>query len=358
MNTFSACVDAAFQRAKTLLWPIQKNVWLKLFVLFLFTGGCGSYVGNIGNVKSFKDLSKNNTGPTQAAPAAPDKDTMVITSQAVSEFIAEVKGVIKSAWEKYRLYVYAAAAVFFMFLIFFFVVGIWFTSRLEVTLISILREGIVEIGRHWRQTESLGWSLFVFRLWIYALCAIVFLPLIGVGLGGIAYAIKHSMTALAVLFGLGMFFLVVVTIVTSLALWALMKFLPAVMCEFNESPRSGARRLWQWLSTQPGSALSGVFLYILVSVAVGVAVAIALVLLVLALVFMAVLLSLALALIIKGTVAKGILVVVGMTAAVIFAAFLMMMGSVPAGTFLTYLRIELIARALSRTPQSSPHAAA
>jgi hypothetical protein len=244
MNTFSACVDAAFQRAKTLLWPIQKNVWLKLFVLFLFTGGCGSYVGNIGNVKSFKDLSKNNTGPTQAAPAAPDKDTMVITSQAVSEFIAEVKGVIKSAWEKYRLYVYAAAAVFFMFLIFFFVVGIWFTSRLEVTLISILREGIVEIGRHWRQTESLGWSLFVFRLWIYALCAIVFLPLIGVGLGGIAYAIKHSMTALAVLFGLGMFFLVVVTIVTSLALWALMKFLPAVMCEFNESPRSGARRMW------------------------------------------------------------------------------------------------------------------
>jgi hypothetical protein len=290
-------------------------------------------------------------GPSSPAVSKP-------TPQAVNQFIADNKPKVLAYWQKIKPFLFLAIAGFIVVGLFLFVAGVWLTSRLEVTLISILREGIVEIGRHWRQTESLGWSLFLFRLWIYVLCAIIFLPLIGGGLVGIAYAIKHSMTALAVLFGIGLFFLVVVTIVISLALWALMKFLPAVMCEFNESPRSGARRLWQWLSTQPGSALSGVFLYILVSVAVGVAVAIALVLLVLALVFMAVLLSLALALIIKGTVAKGILVVVGMTAAVIFAAFLMMMGSVPAGTFLTYLRIELIARALSRTPQSSPHAAA
>ncbi len=354
MDDFSAAVDAAFKRTKALLLPFQKAVWLKLFFLLLFSGGCGAGFSGIPS-----DLNKNKKEEAipVVGPATKLADKQVQIQKAMT-FVAGTRSTIERYWQTARPYVYAAVGGLIVILVVFIIAGLWLASRLQMVLVAGLREGVVEIRRLWRETAADGQLLFRFNLWIFACMAIVFVAATAAGAGGFYYGITQSAKGILVLTVLGVIAMIFISIGLGVLYWFLMKFLPIVMDQAKQTPWESMRLLWSLARARAGAVIGWLFLYMALAIGVSLGLIMLSVMVAIAAVLAGVAVSVAAAALIKSKIVLGVLAVAGGLIVFVFTLALMLVNVVPAGTFFTYVRMELIARALSRTPQSSPHAAA
>jgi hypothetical protein len=140
--------------------------------------------------------------------------------------------------------------------------------------------------------------------------------------------------------------------------WFFVRFVPVVMVQDSSFAGTAASKLWEWLKNNMWRATVDLFLYSVLALAIVLMMAIVSAIVAVVGVLIAIPAGLVLAYLIKGTVVKLIGLVVFVPIAIGFILILSVVNTVPVGVFLTYLRMEIMMRALSRTQQSSPHAEA
>jgi hypothetical protein len=352
MDLFSKSIEAAFQRAKTLLWPLNKRVWVKLFVIYLFTGGCHSSfkvpLGPLGNKQQKETtISVQTTG--EQKPATLDRESL-------NRIVAETKPKILDAWAKIRPYMYAVIVLAVLGFATIFVFSVWLSSRFQVLLIKALQDRVIEIRQKWRETAESGRSLFLFNLVLYLILLLFAVAIVGIAGGGIFFAIKHSLKGLGVAAGLLLVLGFVFLGFVGFGSWFLVRFLPIVMVRFNRTAREGTSDLWQLMRGSFGQFFVWLMLYCVVAIGVGIGG-------MMAVLFLAIVIGLPLAglgvflfIFLKSMAARAVIVGAGVFAGGMLFILLWILFSVPTGTFFTYLRMELIERALSRRPQSPARA--
>lgn len=333
MNLFSACVEAAFQKAKSLLWPFQRAVWLKLFVLFVLTGSGGT---------GFNKIPTNFSPDTDKKVSAPANETPPKASPV--EKINEIKTKLKAGYQKIRPYLWLVIAGLVVLALLFLLLSTWIASRLQVVCIKSLSEGVIEIRRHWRETAPLGQALFVFNLWISVVTLLILVPLVGLSIWGLYRGIKESLKGLALLSGGGIALIFFISIIAAIILWFLQRFLPIVMVKFNEGPGMSVRRLWNWVRNKPGDTFLTLFLYGVLAIGVSIGVMMIGGIVALVVGIPSVVIGATLYILVKSLIFRAILVGLATVVFGIILVFFWILLSVPTGTFFTYLRMELIER--------------
>ncbi len=241
-----AALEEARERAAALLWPPDLGRWLRLAVLTTFVGGAGSAGSTGGNLQSSLPATTGGTGllPDRPAPAL-DPATLPALGTAV-RLLAVVAAVVVVAALAYAL------------------VG----SVAEFAIVGALRDGEVGLRTSARRYASRGVRLFLFRLVVVALAAVV-------ALGPLGLVVRGALTegaALGLLAVPALLFAGVVALVT----WGVLTLttdlvVPAVLASGVAGPLAGWRRVLPVLAANPVDA----GLYLLTRVVLGVAAGVA-----------------------------------------------------------------------------------
>lgn len=340
IQRFSACVESAFRRTKTLLWPFNARVWLILFFLHVFTGGLGGFSGVRGSFPN----SVSPSAPSSAVAAAP------LSNKAKLENVLR-QG--KSFLRDNQKNILTLSVIFLILGLILMALSAWLSARLKMVLIQCLRGGAFHLRDAWRDTRALGEALFRFNLLAILLAGA---PLV-IAAGFAAEAVlRHGWTGLGaalkahwlmlILAGGSVF---VYVLSATIVLMTVNQFLPVYMAMTGQGPRAAFAELRRAGREKMWNGLGAVLLYGLVIIGVGIAVGLALAILgiLLALVFGGgALIGVALVKILH--VPQLAVITAGVILALpVFFAFLVL-GAVPGETFKSYLAIELMESFTSR----------
>jgi hypothetical protein len=335
MNSLAFAVNRTFERTLRLLWPVRSGVWLRLFFLLMLAGAGGFHSG------LQKPLASLHS--TTAEKKRLDPKTRASLGRVRAKW-NNVKTIATDVWAHQRRLVLQVAALLGVILLLVIVLFTWLSSRMQLVLTAALMNEKVAIREYWRQTERLGESLFWLRAIIFAL-NIAFVA------GSLTLLFK-KWWPLPGAFGWATIKPLLLSGGLVFAAWAalgfviffIVRFLPIVMVRFNETAWPAVGRMLRFMLRSPLAALGSLAVYVVMSVVVSIALGIAIVLIGTALVLVGGILA-ALGVIVAkagGIVVKAPLILIGAVLAVGVGSAIVMLATVPGGTVLTFLRIELV----------------
>jgi hypothetical protein len=230
-------LEEARGRAAALLWPPDVGRWLRLAVLTAFVGGAGGTGSTGGNLQR----ALPTTGGTGVLPGPPD--------------LALGPGVLPTTGTAVRLLAVSLVAV-----LAYALVG----SVAEFAIVGALRDGEVGLRASAHRYARRGARLFLFRVAVVGLAAVV-------GLGPLALVVRGALTGDAALGLLAVPALLFAGVVASVS-WGVLTLtadlvVPAVLASGVAGPLAGWRRVLPVLVDNPVDA----GLYLLVRVVLGVA---------------------------------------------------------------------------------------
>jgi len=238
-------LEEARERAAALLWPPETGRWLRLAVLTTFAGGAGGAGSAGGNLQSSLPAT-GGTGVLPDLPAPPLDPGALPTTGTAGRWLAAAVALVLAAVLVYAL------------------VG----SVAEFAIVGALRDGEVGLRASARRYAGRGFRLFLFRVAVVGLAAVV-------GLGPLALVVRGALTGDAAV-GLLALPALLVAVVVALAAWGVLTLttdlvVPAVLASGVAGPLAGWRRLLPVLADSPVDA----GLYLLVRVVLGVAAGVA-----------------------------------------------------------------------------------
>jgi len=298
-------LDATINRTKSLLWPFNLGVWLRLAVISFFIGGTGGGF----NVPS--------GGPSYNVPGG------------------EIPGLGEALLSNLGI-ILLIIALFFVFLVVIWLIGAIF----QFVFVDCLRTGEVSLGRYFRPRTGKGIRLFLFQLGlglIIFLIVAVPVALLIITAGGFESRIASlAVVPFLLIFIAGIFLL---ALLVGLIMLFTIDFVVPIMIRDDCGVIDGWRSCWRVIRSEWKQAL----VYAVVKFLLGIAVAI---LMLVAVVIAA--LALAIPFIIIGILvaAAGGSVPVYIALLVLFFVIMLpvaLLISVPFVTFLRYYSLEVLA---------------
>ena len=341
METFFAAITRSFERTARLLWPVRRDVWLKLFFLCLFTGG------------GFHSGFRIPFSPKNATATVTAKSTQSHASAVADSIRAQwtrMKSIATNFWTDNRRLMLQAAALLAAILLIVLVMLLWVSARLQFVFLTSLLNEQVHIRKYWRETERLGESYFYFRLTIFVasvLIAILGIIMIANKIVSLSWP-PHLSALTPLLIKAGALF--AVGLPTLIFLYILERFLPVVMLVTNETILPALRRSLHFVGRHPLRAVGLVVGTILFSFALSVAMVMALVVIGIVVGGALAIGMFAVGLILKFAVHVGILglTVVGVILAIGLGFIFMMAAVVPLGVVTGFLRLEVVKSQVDR----------
>ena len=298
-------LDATINRTKSLLWPFNLGVWLRLAVISFFIGGTGGGF----NVPS--------GGPSYNVPGG------------------EIPGLGEALLSNLGI-ILLIIALFFVFLVVIWLIGAIF----QFVFVDCLRTGEVSLGRYFRPRTGKGIRLFLFQLGlglIIFLIVAVPVALLIITAGGFESRIASlAVVPFMLIFIAGIFLL---ALLVGLIMLFTIDFVVPIMIRDDCGVIDGWRSCWRVIRSEWKQALVYAIAKFLLGIAVAILMLVAVVIAALALAIPFVIIGILVA-------AAGGSVPVYIALLVLFFVIMLpvaLLISVPFITFLRYYSLEVLA---------------